>query len=427
MKADGQVLEIIRLTTPLAPNGRKDYFARAKLPADMPAGKYYLCARIDPANKVKESIENNNTHCKRIEVAAGKDFKPELKAPKTQPGQRQFIDMHMALTINGSPFSADVPVDGTARIYWDLNRASYVGRVYLRIKRGTIAPRDPTCPASGTSESAGRSLIEGWDSGDLGLPGRGDHGGRFASINLSPDGMYDLSRYEVGQTYSIVACGMRRTGDYGRDGDYIYGLGSNVVTMRLRSAGSLMSGEGLPESPPRPEVEHVLAGRVWIRASGAVPRSGPDDPRIRGGSLVGDGDVLFGYPGFYVLIRKGPLSIHGIIPGTRDEYAYVLVVKPGGYPECRDAAHTARPGDFVSAVSNTVVDRPDIAGDGVISDGTRTLLSTHVAVPQDSSGGSVKTYYVGLYVVGTSPPGSGRSGLQAVCSNVVRVGIAPSR
>jgi hypothetical protein len=460
MKADGQVLETIRLTTPLDPNGRKDYFPKARLPAGTPAGKYYLCARIDPANKVKESKENNNTHCKRIEVAAakkdapavaqrgpklregifgrqaglaaGKDFKPELKAPNIQPGQRQLTDMHMALTINGSPFLADITVDGTANIYWNFPRTSYVGHVYLRIKRGTIAPRDPKCPPRGTSESAGRSLMDGWDSGDLGLPGRGEHGGRVASITLSPDGRYDLSQYEVGQTYSIVACGMKRTGDYGRDGDYIYSLGSNVVTMRWSRADAILRpGVGLPESSPRPEVEHFLAGRVWIQASGAAPRSGPDDPRLRGGSLVGDGEVFFGYPGFNVLIRKGPLSIHGYVPGTRDDYAYVLVVTPHvRFPYCRNAAHTASPMGFVSAVSgDAVVDKPDIAGDGWRTrlrraESTRTLYA-HVLVPQDSR--TVLTYYVRLYVVGTSPPGSGRAGLQAVCSNVVTVRIAPSR
>ena len=58
-----------------------------------------------------------------------------------------------------------------------------------------------------------------------------------------------------------------------------------------------------------------------------------DDACLVGASLIGDGDVTFSFPGFYVPVRKGPLSMSGYVPGSRDEYEYVLVVLNGyGFP-----------------------------------------------------------------------------------------------
>jgi len=43
----------------------------ASIPSDTPPGDYYLCAQIDPANRVIESDETNNVDCGRVTVAAG--------------------------------------------------------------------------------------------------------------------------------------------------------------------------------------------------------------------------------------------------------------------------------------------------------------------------------------------------------------------
>ena len=46
----------------------KNYSLTIEIPADTPAGNYFLCARIDPFNKVMESIEANNTACTPFNV-----------------------------------------------------------------------------------------------------------------------------------------------------------------------------------------------------------------------------------------------------------------------------------------------------------------------------------------------------------------------
>jgi hypothetical protein len=44
------------------------------LPANIPGGNYFLCARIDPGNKVAEGNEDNNTFCLPITVEARPDL-----------------------------------------------------------------------------------------------------------------------------------------------------------------------------------------------------------------------------------------------------------------------------------------------------------------------------------------------------------------
>lgn len=58
----------ISRTIDLPRNAAKNYSITADIPADTPAGVYFLCARIDPFNKVAESIEANNVACTPLNV-----------------------------------------------------------------------------------------------------------------------------------------------------------------------------------------------------------------------------------------------------------------------------------------------------------------------------------------------------------------------
>ncbi|HEV8366749.1 MAG TPA: CARDB domain-containing protein [Pyrinomonadaceae bacterium] len=58
----------ISRTADLAPGGIRAYPVGATIPADTPTGWYFLCARIDPGNKVAESNEHNNTACYPIHI-----------------------------------------------------------------------------------------------------------------------------------------------------------------------------------------------------------------------------------------------------------------------------------------------------------------------------------------------------------------------
>jgi hypothetical protein len=53
----------ISRTVDLASGVARGYPVGATIPADTPTGRYFLCARIDPGNKVEESNERNNTAC----------------------------------------------------------------------------------------------------------------------------------------------------------------------------------------------------------------------------------------------------------------------------------------------------------------------------------------------------------------------------
>lgn len=53
----------ISRTADLASGAASDYSVGATIPANTPTGRYFLCARIDPGNKVTESNEHNNTAC----------------------------------------------------------------------------------------------------------------------------------------------------------------------------------------------------------------------------------------------------------------------------------------------------------------------------------------------------------------------------
>ena len=55
-------------TADLAPGATRVYPGQGVIPADTPTGNYFLCARIDPGNRVAESNELNNTSCVQIHI-----------------------------------------------------------------------------------------------------------------------------------------------------------------------------------------------------------------------------------------------------------------------------------------------------------------------------------------------------------------------
>ncbi len=55
-------------TQDLPPGGTRAYPTGGGIPADTPTGAYFVCASIDPANKVAESNEGNNVMCKPIKI-----------------------------------------------------------------------------------------------------------------------------------------------------------------------------------------------------------------------------------------------------------------------------------------------------------------------------------------------------------------------
>ena len=58
----------ISRTADLAPGAMRGYPVGATIPVDTPTGWYFVCARIDPGNKVAESNEHNNTACYPIHI-----------------------------------------------------------------------------------------------------------------------------------------------------------------------------------------------------------------------------------------------------------------------------------------------------------------------------------------------------------------------
>ena len=66
-------------TADLRPGAKKKFRTGGGIPDDTPTGQYFVCARIDSANKVPESNESNNVRCAKIKIQ-GKEQpnKPDL-------------------------------------------------------------------------------------------------------------------------------------------------------------------------------------------------------------------------------------------------------------------------------------------------------------------------------------------------------------
>jgi hypothetical protein len=58
----------ISRTYDIASDGGRNYPVGAEIPRDTPGGRYFICARIDPYNRVAESNEHNNTACFAIQI-----------------------------------------------------------------------------------------------------------------------------------------------------------------------------------------------------------------------------------------------------------------------------------------------------------------------------------------------------------------------
>ncbi|PXX89538.1 protein nirG [Marinobacter vulgaris] len=67
---DGVLLKGGRVsnTDDLPPLQRASYQTSAILPTDIPPGRYQLCARVDPGNKIPEAREDNNTYCQSLSI-----------------------------------------------------------------------------------------------------------------------------------------------------------------------------------------------------------------------------------------------------------------------------------------------------------------------------------------------------------------------
>jgi len=68
----------ISRTSTLSPGGSQTYLPNAVLPERIPAGNYYLCARVDPGNAVRESNERNNLSCTPLRILSRQQSEPEV-------------------------------------------------------------------------------------------------------------------------------------------------------------------------------------------------------------------------------------------------------------------------------------------------------------------------------------------------------------
>jgi hypothetical protein len=88
---DGVLLKGGRIdrTADLAESNRHGYQTEVSTPTDTPPGNYKICARVDPAGRVRETNKKNNLSCLNIKVIkkigrqtfAGKDLKMVSKEP----------------------------------------------------------------------------------------------------------------------------------------------------------------------------------------------------------------------------------------------------------------------------------------------------------------------------------------------------------
>lgn len=69
----GNTTDLLAGTSKLYPNLQG---GNGRIPANTPAGTYFICARIDSGAKVLELNEGNNVGCSKIKISAGK--KPDL-------------------------------------------------------------------------------------------------------------------------------------------------------------------------------------------------------------------------------------------------------------------------------------------------------------------------------------------------------------
>lgn len=77
----------VSVTVDLAPRAFRQYAVGAGIPPDTPAGRYMLCATVDPGAAVAESNEGNNTTCRRIRINRPLNVGPQDDIPVIIPSK----------------------------------------------------------------------------------------------------------------------------------------------------------------------------------------------------------------------------------------------------------------------------------------------------------------------------------------------------
>lgn len=87
-----------------------------KIPADTPAGRYFLCAVVDPSNRTSELDEGNNTSCAELTIDAPnpkEDAAPSSELSVDAPAEPP-LDLNRATTSAGGcslPSAGEAPLD----------------------------------------------------------------------------------------------------------------------------------------------------------------------------------------------------------------------------------------------------------------------------------------------------------------------------
>jgi len=71
----------VSVTVNLLPQDFREYAVGAGIPHDTPAGRYFLCATVDPGAVIAESNEDNNTTCRPIRIARPVNVGPQDDLP----------------------------------------------------------------------------------------------------------------------------------------------------------------------------------------------------------------------------------------------------------------------------------------------------------------------------------------------------------
>jgi type II secretory pathway pseudopilin PulG len=120
-------------TPDLEPGGQFAFpTAGVVIPKDTPAGGYYLCVRIDPWNKIKESNERNNLVCRPLSITV-----PAIRVSTSGPGDAENGDFSTLSPADFVPAQVLVSLQGDdpEAIIRDLERAYGIRAVRSSILR----------------------------------------------------------------------------------------------------------------------------------------------------------------------------------------------------------------------------------------------------------------------------------------------------
>jgi hypothetical protein len=266
-------------TQALEPGGQFRFpTAKIVIPNDTPAGNYYLCARIDPWNRVKETDEKNNLSCRSIRITGAPNVAltesdvPGVEIPREErqpsipvlPADRQLLDYRLenTLRLNGDALGpVTVRIGDEATVSWELPAENEADGIYLRI---TNDSRRTWC----SDTVAGH-----------GLPGSGHFTG--APSGAQSIRFNDAEAYPAPHPprpynrYYMLGCLWR---DGGYTGEY-----TNTVEFHLESA-FVASEELVSPVPPETVLPDLYFRHVQLIRSGADRnrlsiRVGVDFPR----------------------------------------------------------------------------------------------------------------------------------------------------